>query len=52
MDANEEMHIVASPAKIITMMCVRNTKREDIHAEVVPVSKTGEDMNIFKSTIS
>lgn len=42
MSKNEEMCIAASLAKVMAMMCVRNTKLEDIHAGVVPVSKTGD----------
>ena len=29
------------------MMCVRNTKLEDIHAGVVPVSKTGDFSDVM-----
>ena len=34
--------MVANLARIMAMMCVRNTKLEDLHAGVVPVSKTGD----------
>ncbi|MEQ9209798.1 MAG: hypothetical protein RLN96_08150 [Pseudomonadales bacterium] len=39
---DDERRIAASLAKIMAMMCVRNTKLEDIHAGIVPVSKTGD----------
>jgi len=42
MTKNNEKRITASLAKIMAMMCVRNTKLEEIHAGVVPVSKTGD----------
>lgn len=41
MNENDEERIAARLAKIMTMMCVRNTKLENLHAGVVPVSKTG-----------
>ena len=41
MTENDEKRIVASVAKILAIICVRNTKLEGIHAGVVPVSKTG-----------
>jgi len=47
MNENDEKRIAASLAKIMTMMCVRNTKLEDIHAGVVPVSKTGDYSDVM-----
>jgi hypothetical protein len=44
---NNEKRITASLAKIMAMMCVRNTKLEDIHAGVVPVSKTGDYSDVL-----
>lgn len=38
----DEKRIAARLAKVMAMMCVRNTKLEDIHAGVVPVTKTGD----------
>ena len=38
----DEKRIAARLAKVIAMMCVRNTKLEDIHAGLVPVTKTGD----------
>jgi len=40
-------HIAIRISKIMTMMCVRNTKLEDIHAGVVPVSKTGDFSDVM-----
>jgi len=47
MNENDDKRIAASLAKIMTMMCVRNTKLEDIHAGVVPVSKTGDFSDVM-----
>jgi hypothetical protein len=47
MNKNKEKRIVASLAKIMAMMCVRNTRLEDIHAGVVPVSKTGDFSDVM-----
>ncbi len=47
MNKNKEKCIAASLAKIMAMMCVRNTKLEDIHAGVVPVSKTGDFSDVI-----
>ncbi|MBL6941199.1 MAG: hypothetical protein ISR53_03470 [Rhodospirillales bacterium] len=44
---SNEKHIAASLAKVMAMMCVRNTKLEDIHAGVVPVSKTGDFSDVM-----
>lgn len=38
----DEKQFAAELAKVMAMMCVRNTKLEDIHAGVVPVTKTGD----------
>jgi len=38
----DEKRIAAKLAKLMTLMCVRNTIIESIHAGVVPVSKTGD----------
>jgi hypothetical protein len=38
----DEERIAARLAKVMAMMCVRNTKLEDIHAGLVPVTKTGD----------
>jgi hypothetical protein len=40
MKKEDEERIAARLAKVMAMMCVRNTKLEDIHVGVVPVTKT------------
>ncbi len=47
MNENDEKRIAASLAKIMTMMCVRNTKIENLHAGVEPVSKTGDFSDVM-----
>jgi hypothetical protein len=42
MRKEDEERIAARLAKVMAMMCVRNTKLEDIHAGLVPVTKTGD----------
>lgn len=38
----DEERIAAKLAKVMAMMCVRNTKLEDIHAGLAPVTRTGD----------
>ena len=38
----EERKVLADLAKLMALTCVRNTKLEDIHAGIVPVSRTGD----------
>ena len=47
MTKNRDERIAASAAKIMTVMCVRNTKLEYIHAGTVPVSKTGDYSDVM-----
>ena len=47
MNEDDEKRIAARMAKVMAMMCVRNTKLEDIHAGVVPVSKTGDYSDVI-----
>ena len=42
MDAELRRGLHAELAKAMAMFCVRNTKREDIHAGLVPVTQTGD----------
>ncbi len=42
MRKKDEERIAAKLAKIMAMMCVRNTKLENLHAGVVPVTRTGD----------
>ncbi|MBF0153995.1 MAG: hypothetical protein HQL64_09680 [Magnetococcales bacterium] len=37
-----EQRMVANLAKMMAMLCVRNTRLEDLHAGRVPVSRTGD----------
>ena len=38
----DERQTYAKLAKLMALICVRNTKLEDIHAGIVPVSHTGD----------
>jgi len=38
----DEKRIAAKLAKIMTLMCIRNTRIEAIHAGVTPITKTGD----------
>jgi hypothetical protein len=42
MRKEDEKRIAARLAKVMGMMCVRNTKLEGIHTGLVPVTKTGD----------
>jgi len=42
MHEKTEKRIAAQIAKTLTMMCVRNTFLEDLHAGKCPISKTGD----------
>jgi hypothetical protein len=42
MKEKDEKRIAANMARILTMMCVRNTELENLHTGIVPVSKTGD----------
>ena len=42
MRKEDEERIAARLAKVMAMMCVRNTKLENLHAGVVPVTKAGD----------
>lgn len=42
MRKEDEQRIAARLAKVMAMMCVRNTMLENIHAGIVPVTKTGD----------
>lgn len=42
MRKEDEQRVAARLAKVMAMMCVRNTMLEDIHAGVVPVTRTGD----------
>ncbi|HFC05064.1 MAG TPA: hypothetical protein ENJ55_05100 [Rhizobiales bacterium] len=42
MKESDEKRIAANMARILTMLCVRNTELENLHAGIVPTSKTGD----------
>lgn len=42
MRKKDEERIAAKLAKVMAVMCVRNTKLENLHAGLVPVTKTGD----------
>jgi hypothetical protein len=47
MDKDSEERIAAKLARIMAMMCVRNTKLEDLHAGRVPITRTGDYSDVF-----
>jgi len=47
MGTEEEKQNVARLAKVMALMCVRNTKLEDIHAGRSPISETGDYSDVF-----
>lgn len=42
MNESDEKRIAAKLAKILGLMCVRNTKLEDLHAGISPITHTGD----------
>ena len=47
MDNYSEERIAAKLARVMAMMCVRNTKLEDLHAGRVPITRTGDYSDVF-----
>lgn len=47
MQKKDEKRAAASLARVMAMMCVRNTKLEGLHAGMVPVSKTGDFSDVI-----
>lgn len=47
MSQNEDQRITANLVKIMAMICVRNSRLEDLHAGQVPVSRTGDYSDVF-----
>jgi len=47
MDTEEAKQNAAKLAKVMTLMCVRNTMLEDIHAGRSPISETGDYSDVF-----
>ena len=42
MDPDDEKRIAAKLAKIMAMLCVRNTQLETLHAGPTPITRTGD----------
>jgi hypothetical protein len=47
MTQNDDQRITANLVKIMAMICVRNSRLEDLHAGQVPVSHTGDYSDVF-----
>jgi hypothetical protein len=47
MNPDDKERIAASLAKLMAMMCVRNTGLETLHAGVVPTTRTGDYSDVF-----
>ena len=47
MKQEDKERIAASLAKVMAMMCVRNTGLEALHAGVVPATQTGDYSDVF-----
>jgi len=47
MNDETEKRIAARLAKAMAMICVRNSQLEDLHAGIVPVTKTGDFGDVF-----
>jgi hypothetical protein len=47
MSQESEKKMAADMAKIMTMICVRNTRLENIHSGIVPTSNTGDFSDVM-----
>ncbi|HBG99558.1 MAG: hypothetical protein JKP98_13165 [Rhodobacteraceae bacterium] len=47
MNEADEKRIAAKLARIMAMLCVRNTKLETLHAGLTPVTRTGDYSDVF-----
>lgn len=47
MNENEEKCIAANLARIMAMLCLRNTQLETLQAGLTPVTRTGDYSDIF-----
>ena len=47
MTPDDEQRIAAQLARLMAVICVRNSRLEDLHAGRVPVSRTGDGSDIF-----
>ncbi len=43
----DEKRIAAKLAKTLAMLCVRNTALEDLHAGIIPVTRTGDHSDVM-----
>lgn len=52
MKVEDEERIAANLSKIMVMICIRNTRLEDLHAGLQPVTLTGDysDVNVVDGT--
>ena len=46
MAPDDEQRIAAQLARLMAVICVRNTRLEDLHAGRVPVSRTGDGSDV------
>ena len=47
MNEDDEKRIAAKLARIMAMLCVRNTQLETLHAGLTPVTHTGDYSDVF-----
>ena len=47
MNHDDEKRIAAKLAKIMAMLCVRNTQLETLHAGLTPTTRTGDYSDVF-----
>jgi len=47
MNEDDETRIAAKLARIMAMLCVRNTKLETLHSGLTPVTRTGDYSDVF-----
>lgn len=47
MKPEDEKRVAANLARIMAMLCVRNTQLETLHAGLTPVTRTGDYSDLF-----
>ena len=47
MTPDDEKRVAANLARIMAMLCVRNTRLETLHAGLTPVTRTGDYSDVF-----
>ncbi len=47
MNKDDEKRVAARLARIMAMLCVRNTQLETLHAGLTPVTRTGDYSDVF-----